>query len=625
MSSTVNLSATLVLDASPERLWPLLSDTGRVDRAMGIPPFERSTLQPDLSFAVSSHYMGLPVAWREYPYEWVFEQWYQVSRVFLPPILVERVSNRTTLTALPGGKTQVDVAVAVEPRGPLGWLAARLYIGRKLLGDLVRTYRSFGDLARAAEQVAPPPARKPVVNADRLTLGAERLRQFNIRAVLIDRLTAHLRTADDPDVVRMRPFALADAWGEDRLEVLRLFLYATRAGLLDLEWDVLCPNCRGPSVRTATLADLALDAHCASCNIRYDVNFDESVELRFSVSPDIRDAVDLAYCIGGPANTRHIVSQIWLPPHGAKQLRLRLAEGSYRLRSRQLAAMALLHAVAGAPASPARARFEADEIVLDATRLAPGKVTIEFENATDASVLVQLEQTAWNLQAVSASLVTAMDEFRQLFSSQVLAPGIGVSIRNLTFLFSDLKGSTMLYDTIGDSPAYARVRDHFDVMKAIIARWRGALVKTIGDAVMAVFPSAEDAVEASLAIQREFTTGQIARGDPALHVKLGLHRGPCIAVNANDLLDYFGSTVNIAARVQNESLGGDIVVTPEVIGDPGVGRVLEREAPHIETFERELKGFTQVFMLSRLWVSGMNGQELGTAAPEDGSVARRAA
>ena len=124
-SSTVNLSATLILDSSPERLWPLLSDTGRVDRAMGIPAFERSTLEPDLSFAVNSHYLGLPVAWREYPYEWVFEQWYQVSRTFLPPLPIERAVNRTTLTALPGGKTQVDVTVAVEPRGPLGWLATR--------------------------------------------------------------------------------------------------------------------------------------------------------------------------------------------------------------------------------------------------------------------------------------------------------------------------------------------------------------------------------------------------------------------------------------------------------------------------------------------------------------------
>jgi adenylate cyclase len=625
-SSTIKLNATMILDASPERLWPLLSDTGRVDRVMGIPAFERSTLEPDLAFAVSSHYLGVPVAWREYPYEWVFEQWYQVSRVFLSPLPIERVVNRTTLTALPSGKTQVDVAVAVEPRGAIGRLAARLYIGRKLLGDLMRTYRSFGELAQAAALVTPPPTRKPVVNLDRLTLGADRLSRLNIRPALIERLSTHLRAADDPDVLRMRPFALADAWGEERLAVLRLFLYATRAGLLDLEWDVICPNCRGASTRTATLADLTLDAHCSSCNIRYDVNFDESVELRFSVSADIRDAADLAYCIGGPANTRHIVSQIWLPPRSTKQLRLRLDEGSYRLRSRQLPAMALLNTVAGAQADVAQACFAQAEIALDATDLAPGDVTLNFENSTDASVLVLLEQTAWSSQAVSAALVTAMDEFRQLFSSQVLAPGIGVAIRNLTFLFSDLKGSTMLYDTVGDSPAYARVRDHFDVMKAIIAAQHGALVKTIGDAVMAVFPVVEDAVEASLAIQREFVAGQVARGDPALHVKLGLHRGPCIAVNANDLLDYFGSTVNIAARVQNESIGGDIVITPEILGDPGVRRIIEREAPQIETFECTLKGFAQAFTLSRLWVVGAQAEATRPVlAAEATPASRRAA
>jgi class 3 adenylate cyclase len=185
-----------------------------------------------------------------------------------------------------------------------------------------------------------------------------------------------------------------------------------------------------------------------------------------------------------------------------------------------------------------------------------------------------------------------------------------VSIRNLTFLFSDLKDSTAIYDTIGDSPAYARVRDHFDVMNRIIADRRGALVKTIGDAVMAVFPSVEDAIEASLEIQREFTAGEIARGNPALKVKLGLHRGPCIAVNANDLLDYFGSTVNIAARVQAASIGGDIVVTQDVLTDPGVQQVVERAAPEIESFERELKGFSQAFTLYRLWVHNPEEEQI---------------
>jgi class 3 adenylate cyclase len=296
------------------------------------------------------------------------------------------------------------------------------------------------------------------------------------------------------------------------------------------------------------------------------------------------------------------MAQLWLPACGTKDLQLRLPPGAYRLRSRQLPAQAGFDVAANATESAARVRLTESDIAVEPRDLAPGDLTLTLENATAGSLLVVLEQAAWSAQAASAALVTSLAEFRQLFSSEVLAPGFGVAIRNLTFLFSDLKGSTALYDSIGDSPAYARVRDHFEVMNGVIARWRGAVVKTIGDAVMAVFTSAEDATEAALEIQREFTDGEMARGDPRLKVKLGLHRGPCVAVNANELLDYFGSTVNIAARVQNESVGGDIVATPAVLNDPGVQRTLQRDAPRIETFQCELKGFNTTFVLSRLWV-----------------------
>jgi class 3 adenylate cyclase len=605
-ASTINLDTTIDLDAPLERVWPLLSDTDRVNRLVGLPAFERAEPDRDLTQMVRSHYLGIPVAWRENPFEWVFEQWFQVERAFAEPLPIDRLLTGARLTRLDGDRTRVEIWVRLTPRNIIGWLGARLYIGRKLLGDLLRVYRSLGELAANAAMVVPPPSRRPMINAGRVARATERLQiEFRVAPALVERLTMHLSMADDPDVVRMRPFALADAWGEPRLDVLRTFLYATRVGLLDLEWDVICPNCRGATVRAATLADLVDGAHCTSCNIRYDVNFDEAVELRFSVNPDIREAVDMPYCIGGPANTRHIMSQLWLPPHSAKELRLHLAEGAYRLRSRQLPAVAALSVAAGE--HTARVSFGDDTLTADTTALASGEVTLELENTTDTSLLVVLEQSAWSAQAASAALVTALAEFRQLFSSEVLAPGLGVSVRNLTFMFSDLKDSTMIYDTIGDSPAYARVRDHFGVMNEIIARWRGALVKTIGDAVMAVFPMVDDAMQASLEIQREFTAGEIARGNPALKVKLGLHRGPCIAVNANGLLDYFGSTVNIAARVQSASVGGDIVVTPEVLHDPEVAQVLEHADPTIETFERELKGFSQSFTLYRLWVSAEHG------------------
>ncbi len=625
---TVHLHSSIVLDAPLDRLWPLLSDTDRVNRMVGLPAFERTHPDHDLVQIIYGHYLGVPVTWREYPFEWIFEQRFAVERVFDPPLPVERLKTATCFTPLPRDRTRVDVEVHMAPRNLVGRFGGRLIVGQQMLRNLRRAYRELGALAMAAAQAPLPPVRAPRMNTHRLQIAAERLREFGVRPSLVERLYAHVSQADDPQVLKMRAFALADQWGEPRMEVLRMCLYATRAGVLDLEWDVLCPSCRGPNQRVRTLSELEHDTYCPSCDVRYDANFDESIELRFSVNPAIREAVDVSYCIGGPANTPHIAAQIVLAARSRRELRLRLAPDGYRLRSRQMTTRVDLDATDDAGTRVAHITFSDSSVNLDTPTIAAGDATLVIENATDTPALMVVERRAWSAQATSAALVTSLAEFRQLFSSEVLSPGTGIAIRSLTFLFSDLKGSTAIYERIGDSPAYARVRDHFDLMRAIIGKHDGSLVKTIGDAVMAVFASAEGAVEAALEIQREFTAGEIARGNPALRVKLGLHRGPCIAVNANNLLDYFGSTVNIAARVQNESVGGDVVLTDALTGDPVVREVLARAAVTLEPFERELRGLSQRFLLTRVWVSPL--PDTVAAAPygllsdvEQGSTATR--
>lgn len=603
----IRLVTDLVLEAPPEQLWPLLSDTDRANRMMGLPASEQVEPNPDMSRNIRGHFLGIPVQWADWPFEWVFEQWFESARTFALPVPVTRLRTLTRLERLPENHTRVHVEIYATPRRLLGTtlfgvLATHLVIAQKFLRDMRRVYLTLGKAAINSPNELPSSTR-PTVNAERLQRSMRPLQQAGARPELIERLHQHLSIADDQDVLKMRPFVLADRWNEPRLDVLRLFLYATRQGLLDMEWDVICPNCRGPSVRTPSLGNLAHDAHCPTCNVRYDVNFDESVELRFSVNPALREATDISFCVGGPANTRHIVSQLWLAPNGTRQVTLRIEPGIYRLRSPQVGAHTYLHVEPERGVSELPIGVRDDFIDMPGEQLRAGAVTLTLSNATDATMLVILEQSAWSAQAASAALVTALAEFRQLFSAEVLAPGLGLSVRSLTFLFSDLKGSTAIYEQIGDSPAFARVRDHFDVMRRIIADHRGALVKTIGDAVMAVFTMADDAVAASLEIQKEFTEGQISRGNPSLKVKLGLHSGPCIAVNANNLLDYFGSTVNIAARVQNESIGDDIVVTPEVLHDPRVQAMIQAANPIIESFTRELKGFRQSFHLTRLWVT----------------------
>jgi class 3 adenylate cyclase len=581
---------------------------------IGLPGFERAELDQDLTRIVQGHYLGVPVSWREYPFEWVFEQWFEVTRIFDAPFPVERLVTLTTLARVDELHTRVDVTITMTARSLLGGRPARVLVEHKFLRDMRRVYQQLGELAReASAYIPPPPLRRPGVHQGRMAAAAARVRQAGIAETLVARLLTHLTEADDPDVIKMRPFALADRWGEPRLDVLRLFLYATRAGLLDLEWDVICPSCRGASERHTQLADLRSEAHCPSCLIRYDVDFEESVELRFTVSPDIRSAADLVFCVGGPANTRHIVMQLWLEPHSERQVHIRLGAGTYRLRSPQARNLGALEVARGARNASATVALSDDEIITEGRPLESATIALTLRNTGQQRAMLMLEQSAWNVQASSAALVASTGAFRQLLASHGLAPGLGISIRNLTFLFSDLKDSTAIYDRIGDTPAYARVRDHFGVMRASIARHDGALIKTIGDAVMAVFRSSEAALLAAVEIQREFTAGEIAQGNPALRVKLGLHRGPCIAVNANDVLDYFGSTVNIAARVQSESIGGDIVVTDELLEDPGVRLILERERARVEQFEQQLKGFSRTFALARVHLAEV-AEALDTSA-----------
>ncbi len=123
----------------------------------------------------------------------------------------------------------------IAPRNLVGAIGGRLIIGRRMLRQFRHVYRQTGAPVAASEQAVLPPVRKSRVNLHRLRVAAERLRSSGIHDALIERLVSHLINADDSQVLKMRAFALADAWGEPRMDVLRMCLYATRTGLLDLE------------------------------------------------------------------------------------------------------------------------------------------------------------------------------------------------------------------------------------------------------------------------------------------------------------------------------------------------------------------------------------------------------
>jgi class 3 adenylate cyclase len=179
---------------------------------------------------------------------------------------------------------------------------------------------------------------------------------------------------------------------------------------------------------------------------------------------------------------------------------------------------------------------------------------------------------------LTAKRMLSNQTFRDVFKADNLNLDQRLKITSLTFLFTDLKGSTALYERVGDLAAFDLVRAHFNALLRIIASEKGAVVKTIGDAVMATFVRPEHALSAGLKMRAAMDQLNAERGSKDLVVKIGIHEGPCLAVMLNERQDYFGQTVNIAARVQSLSTSQEIHITAPVIDAPEVATILEKEA-----------------------------------------------
>jgi len=196
------------------------------------------------------------------------------------------------------------------------------------------------------------------------------------------------------------------------------------------------------------------------------------------------------------------------------------------------------------------------------------------------SVMLPLFQfpniAAWRTDTLSGPIAQDAGNyqaFQNIYRTDALDVNQRLRITSLTVLFSDLKGSTELYERVGDLVAYDLVQSHFRALNQAIAMESGAVVKTIGDAVMATFPTPDRGLAAALRMRDALRGVSDARsGD--LTVKIGLHEGPCLAVMLNERLDYFGQTVNIAARVQGLCQSRSIFATRPVVEEPQAARLL---------------------------------------------------
>jgi class 3 adenylate cyclase len=572
-------------DSPPEAVWAVLADTARFNEAAGFPKHRIETVvaaDGTIGYVGAARQGPLTVRWRDLPVEWVAPERFRHCREFIGTPL-RRLCAGVVLT-VDGGGTRADYTLEIEPRNVLGRLAARHIIAgaRKSYVGLIAQARDYLAGRREAPFDAHPPTSGAEVRA-RLANAIAAIERSAHGHGLARRLADYVVGAPEVDLQHLRPLRLAALWQVGERAAVELCLEAVKAGLLGMEWDILCPRCRGAKTTVTTLEALPDLGHCDSCNVAYSRDFARNVELTFHPVPAIRPVGGGEFCLFGPMSVPHVKLQQTLKPGETRRVALSLPRGHYRLRPLNTEGDVEV-AWDGAGGFPAVVL--GDGGVEAGAPGEPGTVALVNRTGHDATLVV--EDLHWQRDALTAHRVTAMQAFRDLFEAEVLKPGDEVAIERIALMFTDLRGSTALYTRIGDARAYQLVRQHFAFLAAKVRQHNGTIVKTIGDAVMAAFADPGDAMRAALDVQRNVASFNAEqRGD--IVIKLGLHEGPSIAVTLNGRLDYFGSTVNMAARLEAESAGGDIVLSRDFASDPAVGPLIADLGAAHET--ARLKGF----------------------------------
>jgi class 3 adenylate cyclase len=437
------------------------------------------------------------------------------------------------------------------------------------------------------------------------------LRQAADEAV-VDMLERMVREAPDHALNRMNPLDLAKAFtgakaGVAEERVIAALLHAVALGLMEMTWSVMCPSCAGVLSANKSLKTLnRAQYNCAFCAAGYETSLDDLVEVTFTVSPRVRkiaahnpdqlspaeyfrqvfwsSAIDLK---GDPEKLlREVTLEIVdLPPGERAILSLKAPKGTLIVFDPVTHTAQFLDV--GGEETKERQNlsviFNKVQVPVDTVALRPGPLRLALENRTDARVLPVVwvhNQALDDLLGRRKPMLTAKrlltnQTFRDLYRTDTLAIGQRLKILSLTFLFSDLKDSTALYERVGDLTAFDLVNEHFRLLQEIIASERGAIVKTIGDAVMATFETPDRAIAAAIRMREAMSDLGAERQHQSLRLKMGIHEGSCLAVTLNGQQDYFGQTVNVASRVQGLAASRSIVVTEQVLEHADARALLE--------------------------------------------------
>jgi serine/threonine protein kinase/class 3 adenylate cyclase len=566
------------LRSAPEQVWPFVSNTDRVNHAVGLPAVQYRTFHdPKLGMRrmATVRAMGMKLEWEEHPFEWIEGRRLSVLRQF-PSGPFHWFTNVVELQPQSDGGTLVIQTLSMLPRNVLGRLFARFEIGAKSERNFGRVYEkvdAYLQSSTSAANVANPfSTTKPLAKDQKRRL-AERMARVrasasHIAPQVLDTLEQFFEFASDLDIARMRPLAFAERFGLPPDETVQACLLAAREGLLILLWDILCPTCRIPSDVQETLKGLADHGHCEACNADFELDFAQSIELIFRLHPEIRQSETKTYCVGGPAFSSHVVAQMRLQPDERLVEQFSLSEGQYRIRGPQLPFVIDFRVVSNGRV----ARWDIDLSKPPPRSSIPllrsGEQVIAFLNPHGTPRQVRIERLASRSDALTAADAARLPAFREWFPDEVLSPGQMISLTTVTLLACRISNAYTLYTSLSEQAACTQLLKQLQAMNTIVQQRGGCTIKSMNDGLNTVFPDVASALQAALDMQS-------GANDANSEMQCAIHQGAAIVATINDRLDYYGQAAQYTDDLLRSSMPAQIWVSDTTWNESELSSLLQ--------------------------------------------------
>ena len=553
------------LDADVKQLWPLVSDTDRFNRALGLPApnFNYDHSGDRLKVFADVKFKGMKFRWREHPFQWICEREMSVLREFESGPF-EWLASTVELHPMAGRRTRLIHRFQIKPRGWFGKLFTSFQFGVATKRSLDKVYRGLENIANdtscgyTCDFSFGASPKFSNAQAEILEDRVGRLAREVGNRQLAKELGDYLKRVADPASVRIRPFELGLRLDCTKDQSLQICFAGVKVGLLNLSWDIICPVCRIAADNTSSLEKIESHTHCKVCNIQFETSFSQSVEAIFGVHPEIRDVELKTYCIGGPYHAPHVLAQNRLLANQHVDVGVVLKKGQYEVTGPQLGQQWMVEVEDDGPTS--RAAFiigkESDGKV---AAIGSGQACLAVDNQSSLEVLVRLEQASSKGDALTADVASRHPLFRELFPAEVITVEHLVGLSNVYLLAIRHTKADELVDQIGDM----QVRENWNQMQKLFSAGRGEckIVECTHESLIASFGLLDDLLKALLSLVA------VEAGGVAIPMS-----ECCFAICAGEVMtgisanqpSTFGKTVRDTKKILAESLVGELRSTDDV-------------------------------------------------------------